>query len=184
MTSDAVTNTREAGSTAPVALAAIHLLDQCEALLGRLGDEAYCADSRVLAGGTIGKHLRHCLDHYRAALDAAERGGEADYDRRLRGGDVENRREVALEELARLRERLVVVAEEALEAPMRVRFMLSGDGEDATFGTTFGREIAFAGHHAVHHFAMIRAIACEHGIDADPDFGKAPSTIHHEAGRA
>ena len=183
MTTDAAANA-EAGATAPVAIAAIRLLEQCEDLVGRLSDEAYTADSRVLAGGTIGKHLRHCLDHYRAALDAGEAGRDADYDRRARGGDLECRRDVALAELAALRDRLGTVSGETLANPLRVRFMITGDGTEETFESSFGREIAFAGHHAVHHFAMIKAIAGEHGVDAGADFGKAPSTINHEAGRA
>jgi hypothetical protein len=58
--------------------------------------------------------------------------------------------------------------------------MLTSDGVDAELGSTLGRELAFATHHAVHHHAMLGAIAAELGVATPPEFGKAPSTIRHE----
>jgi hypothetical protein len=58
--------------------------------------------------------------------------------------------------------------------------MLSGDGHEAELESTLGRELVFATHHAIHHHAMMSAIASEFGIKVGPDFGKAPSTINHE----
>jgi len=63
---------------------------------------------------------------------------------------------------------------------VRVRVMLCADGQHAELGSTLGRELAFAAHHAVHHHAMVAAIAAEFGLSAPDGFGRAPSTIHHE----
>jgi DinB superfamily len=171
-------------ATPGVAAAGAALLEQCAALLREVPDEAYAADSRVLAGGTIGKHVRHCLDHYRAAIEGRSSGEPVDYDHRQRGGEVETKRDAAIEAIGDLRTRLLGVRGEHLAEPMKVRFMIAGDGAQATFDTTFGREIAFAGHHAIHHFAMVKAIAAEHGVACPSDFGKAPSTINYESTRA
>jgi hypothetical protein len=35
--------------------------------------------------------------------------------------------------------------------------------------------------HAVHHFALIAMILRAHGIDVDPKFGVAPSTLRDRA---
>lgn len=169
-------------SGSPVVRQALALLDQLGALLARIDDAAYRADSARLAGGTIGKHVRHTLDHFAAALVGHAQGGPIDYDHRERDVPMETRRDEAARAAARVRDGLAGLAPAALASPVRVRVMLAADGTLAELGSTLGREIAFASHHAVHHFAMIKSIAAEFGCDAGPDFGKAPSTLHHEAG--
>lgn len=71
-----------------------------------------------------------------------------------------------------------------MHAPVRVRVMVSGDGAETELVSSLARELAFATHHAVHHQAMMRAIAGEFGVEASSDFGKAPSTINHEVVKA
>jgi hypothetical protein len=58
--------------------------------------------------------------------------------------------------------------------------MLSGEGDEAELTSTFAREVAFATHHAIHHNAMIAAIAASFGVTIPAGFGKAPSTVNHE----
>jgi hypothetical protein len=158
--------------------AAVELLGQCEAIIGAVGDGPFVAGSAVLAGGTIGKHLRHTLDHY-AAIVGRRRGEPIDYDHRERGVPVESSRVAAREQVTSLR-----AAISALEGTgadeVRIRVMLSGDGREAVLRSTVAREVAFATHHAVHHVAMMRAIALEHGVELGADVGKAPSTINYE----
>lgn len=163
-----------------VAAAAIALLDQCEAFVRSVGAREFAAESRTLHGGTIGKHIRHCLDHFRACLDAAGPGAVADYDHRERNVPMETEPARALEAIAQLRSRLGSVCDESLQAPVRVRVMLTGDGVYAELRSTLGRELAFASHHAVHHHAMLGTIAQELGLPVEPGFGRAPSTISHE----
>ncbi len=68
----------------------------------------------------------------------------------------------------------------SLALPVRVRVMVGADGSTAELRSTLARELAFAAHHAVHHHAMVRAIAAEFGREMPEDLGKAPSTLHHE----
>ncbi len=173
-----------------IPLAACSVLDGCAALASAAG-VAYAAESEVMRGGTIGKHLRHTLDHFEAlfaerreggALDTAEAGGAIDYDHRSRGGAVETDPGAARARIGSLRARLVGLSEAELAKPVAVKVMLSGAGEQAVASSTLGRELAFAFHHAIHHQAMMRAIAEEQGVAVPSDFGKAPDTIRHERG--
>ena len=170
----------------PVAAAAAALLNQCEEFIRGVPIAAYATESRTLKGGTIGKHIRHTLDHFRAALDGAPslRGARViDYDHRQREVPMETQPSEALLAIAGLREQLVRLDAEQLRAPVRIRVMLTGDGAETELGSTLARELAFAVHHAIHHHAMMGAIASEQGLAVAPEFGKAPSTIAHDRSR-
>lgn len=177
-----------ASGTPAVAAAGLALLDQCAAFVNHLGDAAYRGESTTIKGGTIGKHVRHVLDHYRAALEpvcgsggGGGAGGTIDYDHRERDVPMETDRRAALGAIAHVRGRLAALCDADLARPVRVRVMLARDGSEAQLGSTLGRELAFATHHAVHHQAMVKAMAAEFGVDAGEQFGKAPSTLHHDA---
>jgi hypothetical protein len=68
---------------------------------------------------------------------------------------------VAVGAIQTLRRRLEALDERATASPVRVRVMLTGDGSEATLESSLGRELHFAFHHAVHHHAMLKAIATE-----------------------
>jgi hypothetical protein len=87
---------------------------------------------------------------------------------------------LALAAVEEVRRRLLRVEEADLERAVRVRVMLTAAGERADLVSTLGRELAFAAHHAVHHHAMVRAIAAEFGVEAEDGFGRAPATANHE----
>lgn len=168
----------------PVTAQAIAILDQCAELVARLPDATYRADSRVLAGGTVGKHLRHTLDHFRAAIEGGLGGSAIDYDHRSRNVPEETDRAAALGIIEALTGSLRRADAPMLARPVSIRVMLSADGHEVTLGSTLARELAFASHHAVHHQAMMKAIAAEHGVDCPCEFGKAPSTLNFERSRS
>ena len=64
--------------------AVIETLRQGETLLAGISDEAYARKVPVAFNASIGGHYRHCLDHFRALLDAAT-AGDLNYDHRERG---------------------------------------------------------------------------------------------------
>jgi len=167
---------------ARVVAAADHILGQCADLVARTSAEMFGAPSRVLPGGSIGKHLRHIMDHFSAAAEAAATGLSIDYDHRERNVPMEREPRVALEAIAAVRARLAEAARKPMNTPVAVRVMLTGTGEEADLRSSAAREIFFAMHHAVHHQAMMRAIAAEFGMEVDVDFGKAPSTLNYERG--
>lgn len=163
-----------------VVAAADHILGQCAGLVARTNAEVFGASSRVLPGGSIGKHLRHIMDHFAAAAEAAATGLSIDYDHRERNVPMEREPRIALDAIAAVRARLAEAARKPMHTPVAVRVMLSGTGEEADLRSSAAREIFFAMHHAVHHQAMMRAIAAEFGMEVDVDFGKAPSTLNYE----
>lgn len=172
-------NTRleDASCGAALCHAADSILAQCESILLEVPDAAYTAPAETIRGGTLGKHLRHTLDHFAAACaDCAV----IDYDHRERDVPMETDRRAALAAVASLRERLAASTTRDSAGSVRVRVMVAGDGAEVELLSTFGRELAFATHHAVHHIAMMKAIAGEFGLELGDGVGKAPSTIHHE----
>lgn len=166
------------GEVHPVAAAAAAMLDQCAAFIREVPGDRYVQPSRTLQGGTIGKHVRHTLDHYRAALAGTEQ--VIDYDHRERNVPMETEPREALAAIEALRRDLLGLTPAAMGSAVRIRVMIAGDGTEAELGSTLARELAFASHHAVHHHAMLSAIATELGVGTGPEFGKAPSTISYE----
>lgn len=164
-------------SKAPVAAAADAILCQCGGFIESVDNDAFVADSQRIVGGTIGKHVRHCLDHFRALLTAGDEPVE--YDHRDREVPVENDRAAAAAEVEALRAMIGGLSETQLDSAIRVRVMLSGDGTEATLESTMARELFFATHHAIHHHAMMKSIAGEFGCACEAGFGKAPSTLNY-----
>lgn len=166
------------------ASSALALLEQAAAFIETIDDECYSRPSRIMSGGTIGKHFRHVVDHFAASLAPivgdATRGCVIDYDRRARNVPMETSRHAALGEIRGVMRALRLAHEKGSARAVRVRVMLTADGAEREFDSTLGREIAFASHHAVHHHAMIAVIAGEMGVRTPTGFGKAPSTLHHE----
>jgi len=165
-----------------LAAAADDLLSQTAAFLESLPADVISGPSARIRGGTIGKHIRHTLDHYIAAISGLS-GAVVDYDRRERGGDVESDVAAAVQAVCEVRAAIRAIEPAAYAHTVHVRVLVAGHGPEpveAEFQSTFARELAFVTHHAVHHHAMIKCIAEEFGTRPGDDFGKAPSTVRHE----
>lgn len=159
--------------------AAAQSLESCAAFLGGLDPEGYTRKCPRLFHSTIGQHVRHSIDHF-AAVAASLDGVAIDYDHRQRETPVERHSAAAMTAIQEILTRLALLTGKDLAAPVRVRIMVSAEGQEAELGSTLGRELAFATHHATHHFAMIASIAGEFGCQIPSGFGKAPSTVHNE----
>jgi len=159
------------------------ILAQLDALIAPLETPVYTRESRVVAGGSVGKHARHILDHFGAAIETPE-GEPIDYDHRDRGTDVEENPDAARGRIVALRAALASLDKDALASPVTARVMCSCDDTCADLGSTRAREIFFAMHHAIHHNAILGAMAHEMGFALPEGFGKAPSTINAEQAAA
>jgi len=134
--------------------------------------------SKLIPGGSVGKHIRHAADHYNLLIKAVtgDPPHTLSYDIRVRDTTVETSPESARGALLAIIEALKdVVISTPLDAPVILHAITPFP---AVMNTTFGRELWFASLHAIHHWSMIRAIAAEQGISADECFGVAPSTLH------
>ena len=169
----------------PVLIATnIRWLRQALRLLERLDDSVYSATAPDVAPHRVGAHLRHVLEFYQCFLDGMD-SSHIDYDSRRRDETIERSRHtasmairsiiLALDTRAEVREeRIVCVRMEDAEA--------SGV-PDSFMESSLSRELQVLSSHTVHHFALIAVTLRAHGVQMDPDFGMAPSTLRYLASK-
>lgn len=173
------------GSAAVVAQPVVALLRELDGVIAQLSPEQYTrrADDAFFKG-TIGAHVRHCLDHARSLLDGLP-NGIIDYDHRIRGTTIESDPSAARDELRRLRRLAQDAATHGAGTPLRIVIMPTRDGAPSELQSTLGRELAFVLSHTIHHNATIKGMAVAMGVTLPTAFGYAPSTLaHHDAAPA
>jgi hypothetical protein len=154
------------------------LLRQLAAVVERLTESQYTQKPVGVVESSVGGHVRHCLDHIRALLSAADTRS-IDYDHRRRGTAVEASRCCALAEIDELISQLLALPADAIELELSLSAMMSSGGEPIEVGTTFGRELAYTLSHTIHHNALIAAMVKTLGGWLPDRFGYAPSTLKH-----
>ncbi|KAH7479871.1 hypothetical protein PRIC1_008577 [Phytophthora ramorum] len=170
-------------SGAPVCVLAI--LEQHKTFLRSLDDSVYTFHS-PLVEGSVGQHTRHSLDHLRkplALLEAQQHGSDENmvrYDIRDRHTPVEKDRLMAIAQIEQLEKTLRALPSGELARPVHAAFMLSADGREFDFESTFSRELAFAVHHCIHHNALSKVLLRHHfpELNVPEGFGMAPSTAN------
>jgi hypothetical protein len=161
------------------AVFSIHLLEQARAILARLDDATYTRHSALNPDGTIGRHLRHCLDFYLCFLDGLALG-RVDYTHRERDADVEQHRDAAatcIDDLLRGLNEIEVGG----HRPILVRDE-EGPGAPAAAGwsrSSVARELQSLSSHTLHHLAFIALLLRSFGVEPGTHFGVAPSTLRH-----
>ncbi|KAI0651596.1 hypothetical protein C8Q79DRAFT_934125 [Trametes meyenii] len=176
----------EAASRARLLEVSTVILRQAVELLeGGLGhDEQLTTHSNYIPGSTIGKHLRHARDHFVLLLEAVTTPlpHVLNYDKRARNVPMESSREAAICALnAAIAQLKDVVPTTRLAEPITLHAVTP---YPQVLDSTFGRELWFAGLHAIHHWSMVRVIAGELGIQMEDSFGFAPSTLVHMESKA
>lgn len=156
-------------------------LDDIAAVVMSIDDATYVA--RPIAGisGSIGEHVRHCLDHI-SALVAATGSKPLSYDRRERGTTVEHDPAEALRLIMRLKSAVERWGERSMDEPICVVSMVTTGGESLTGWSTLGRELAFVNSHTIHHEAMIAVLLSLAGLDVPDRLGLAPATPARHSG--
>jgi uncharacterized damage-inducible protein DinB len=149
-------------------------LDEMAAIVMAI-DEAIYTSRPIAVSGTIGEHVRHCLDHI-AALVAASPSQAISYDRRERGTPVERDPAEALRQIMRLQASIDRWGVRSMDDRICVTSLVTPAGESVTGWSTLGRELAFVNSHTIHHHALI-AVLLELADAPVPDhLGLAPST--------
>ncbi|CAH0474001.1 unnamed protein product [Peronospora belbahrii] len=164
---------------------ALSILNEHKAFLRGLNDAVYTFYS-PLVEGSVGQHTRHSLDHISKPLEmlsATKEEGSAclvHYDVRDRSTRVEKDRHAAIEQIEHLEKLVCIVPQSNLARPVYASFMLSADGDEIDFKSTFSRELAFAVHHFIHHNALSKVLLRQHFPETSlPEgFGMAPSTAN------
>ncbi|KZT74857.1 hypothetical protein DAEQUDRAFT_720038 [Daedalea quercina L-15889] len=124
-------------------------------------DDQLTVHSQYLPGSTIGKHLRHARDHFVLLMECLSTPSPhvLNYDVRSRNTPMESSREAARDALNAAIEQLnQTVPKARMEEPITLHAITP---YPQVVQTTFGRELWFAGLHAVHHWSMVRVIAGE-----------------------
>ena len=143
-------------------------------LIDGLPHETYDARTSHVSG-SVGEHVRHCLDHARALLTIAP-GGDLTYDARLRGTRVERDPAAAADEIVRLCIDLERLDDTPFDAPISLLTLVGDALPAARVATTIGREIAFVVQHTIHHCALIAVLLEREHVQVPVRFGYAPST--------
>ena len=164
-----------ARSSVPPSWALWRLLDELESLLNEVATEVYCARFATEVSGSVGEHVRHCLDHISALL-AADPSNTLSYDRRHRGTAVETDPAEGLRQILQLKSALDAWSTRTLDEPIRVTSMISPSGDGVTGWSTLARELAFVVSHTIHHQAIIGILLAIHGHAVPERFGHSPST--------
>lgn len=132
---------------------------------------------------TLGKHVRHIIDHYDALLAGLDRGAEViDYEQRRRDESLEQWPHEAARHLATIEASLSALTGRALPDRLTLGYPL--DDEALSLASSLNREIAFLTSHSIHHMAVIALLAEQSGIHLPESFGVHPSTLRHWQGEA
>lgn len=148
---------------------------QLRHFLAELSPAAYRQPFGTDGRHSLGKHVRHILDHYDALLAAAE-AGRIDYEHRRRDARLEHwprEAERHLRDIERGLDRLVVSPGRqalALDYPLDQETSL-------TLGSSLARELAFLTSHTIHHMALLGVLAEQLGVTLPETFGVHPSTL-------
>lgn len=158
----------------------IAVLRQLAAVVSRLSDAQYTQKPVGVVESSVGAHVRHCLDHVRSLLTAAETG-ELNYDHRRRGTPVETSRCCALSEIDELISLVSDLSSDVIDRDLSMSICLCSDDPAISVQTSFGRELAYTLTHTIHHNALIGAMVRTLGGWLPERFGYAPSTVRHLA---
>jgi hypothetical protein len=155
------------------------VLSQGEDLLASVPRSDYSRTLPIAFDGSIGGHVRHCLDHFSSLLAGIDRSS-VDYDHRKRDPRIETDPVFALEIARQLRAGIATLSPELLACPVTARCEVSyAHGESPVTGSTLGRELVYAIAHAIHHYALIAVMGRLMEIPLPAHFGIAPSTVAH-----
>lgn len=155
-------------------ISCITLLEEGVRLLELIDDKTYSKTSGLSPRGSIGAHLRHCLDFYNIFLSGLE-SGRIDYNSRQRESRIETDRRHAIHQIhhliARLRETIHIFR----IAPILIA---TEDGSSREWcGSSVVRELEFLRSHTIHHYSLMAILLRFEGIEPGEEFGVAPSTL-------
>ena len=156
----------------------IRWLQQAARLVTGLNESVY-ASSRA------GAHVRHIVEFYQCFLKGVDLF-HIDYDSRERDEATEQNPAVALSAIRSIMRELQTSPALQLEAVIWVRMEDAGAAavREPFMESSISRELQVLSSHTVHHFAIIAMTLRMHGVEVDPSFGVAPSTLRYMTARA
>lgn len=142
-------------------------------LLLQVEPEHYCQIKPWPGQPSVGKHIRHVLDHYQQ-LQLASHSKHLDYRLRSRDKDVENEPAKALYLIAHLTSWLRNLKTTDLDSTLSYQ-----PAEGVTY-TSLQRELDFVASHSVHHLALIHALLEQWDYAWPDSAGVHSSTVEYQ----
>ena len=149
-------------------------LDDLARAVNGLSSAAFTRRDRATSG-SIGAHVRHCVDHVEA-LERAVASGVCCYDDRVRGTSMEDDPAAACARLAACRTRLRDIDPALVHRPLALSARITADGLTVDATSTVAREVVFVLSHTIHHAALIAVLLEDLGLERPARFGLAPTT--------
>jgi hypothetical protein len=119
------------------------------------------------------------LDHFLCLTDGL-RTGHVNYDDRRRNPLLENSVAPARLLTEALIDEFRHLSPDSLRRECKVTYSVAYRESDAErVPSNFGRELMFCVGHAVHHYAILKLLCANTGVNLPYEFGIAPSTLKH-----
>ncbi|MBK7763769.1 MAG: DinB family protein [Bacteroidetes bacterium] len=149
------------------------ILNQFIDVLQQIIEEDYSRPCKELSNATIGQHTRHCIEMYQC-LFAGYENGMVCYDKRKRNHQIEVNKQLAIELLNDIQERL-----DQTNCNMQLHYEINS--MEVCVESNYFRELMYNLEHTIHHQALIKvAIQQFTQISLPPSFGVAASTIQYK----
>ena len=152
-------------------------LGQVETMLDLIEQDSSDRAKTAYRNRSLGKHVRHIVDHI-LAFKAAQKSGLLDYDRRNRGSDIEVNWETARQFLAGVQEWLAHA--EHQNQPLKVKSEIDCQASvSELFESNSDRELLYLINHTIHHIAYMRLLMEREGYQLPEHIGLAPGTASY-----
>ncbi|HWS97059.1 MAG TPA: hypothetical protein VN620_11385, partial [Candidatus Methylomirabilis sp.] len=124
------------------------------------------------------------LEHFQCVVRSI-RAGEINYDARERNPRLETEVTYAAIATCDVLRAIKNYDDGILARASKVVNSVSyGSSEPSVIDTNVGRELAYCVGHAIHHYAIVRLICSQLGVDVPKEFGVAPSTLKYRSSMA
>ncbi len=152
-------------------------LDRCLDLIDGVDTATFIAPTPH--HGTVGAHLRHCIEYFRCFF-GEERTGSIEYDARERDLLLETDRERSRRAIVEIIEKLRSLGSSDLHRTVQIHQVLAPDTAPELVLSSAKRELMGLSEHTIHHLAILSQLLEALGTDhSDPALGVAYSTQAH-----
>lgn len=167
------TNASDVGELIDENLQAISQLIQ---LVNRLSADQYQRGFGLQDQHTVGKHVRHIIDHYQALLSGID-AALINYEHRQREEALETQPDAARRRLLTVCDFLGQLRDNDHRSPVSIDYPTGT--QSFTINSSVDRELVFLSSHTIHHMAIIGLLAEQLGMQPGATFGVHPSTLRH-----
>jgi len=154
----------------------INRLSELKSLIDFINESDFFKSDEMLSGSTIGEHIRHIIEFYQCIVNESS-SGKIHYDGRKRDRRIETDKDFAKRTIDEVISGMHNVR---LDHPIIVQAShMNIESDIIELNSSFGRELAYAMDHMIHHLAILKISLRSRGYELDENLGVAPSTVRH-----